>query len=184
MLTREDLEAVLKLARIKPIEIQEIPNQYFNKATEDFHPPCWFKVITSEGALTIGPRKRVIEFDFVESCKRGDVARRDVTKSDTHAHAWSTGALVEYLQAWKALPWSVDFAREVAHGRTAISDYFQAYAGKVINFDPVVEKIIETIGEHDSDLRKCIDPLTRKEYMLLWTGRTEIQFTFPESPAA
>lgn len=184
MLTREDLDAVLKLARIVPIDVQEIPNQYYAKTTEDFTPPPWFRVTTSEGVLIIGPRKRVIEFNYVDSCKCGVLSTDDVTKSDTHIHAWNFGALVQYLISWKRMEWSKDYVREVAHGRKAIGDYFEAYAGKQMNHDPVIEKILETIDEHSSDLRKYLDPLTRKESMLLWTGRNELTFTFPVSPAA
>jgi len=177
-LNRKQLEAVLLLARIEPISIHEIPNEYHRESSNP-----WFYVLTKDGILKIGLRSRVVELDYSLTCKRGELTDSDVTKSNTMVHAWTDGDLVNYLINWGRLPWSEDFSRKVGEGKTMIGEYFDTYAGPQLNSDPVVKAVLENMNEHDSDLTKMIDPLTKEETMVLWTGRNQISFTFPKTPA-
>lgn len=103
----EELNAILVLAGIIPAGMQKIENQYWpNHPNYDDvrqkHP--WWSVITEDGVLTIGWRKRVIHIDWVLSNRRGIVTEDDVTKDVVMVHAWSFSKAIEYLRAWKSLP--------------------------------------------------------------------------------
>lgn len=177
-MNRAELDAILTLTKIDVIEIAEIANEYSRDRTDP-----WFNVTTKEGVLKIGRRKRVYELDYSRTCKRGEVTAADVTKTDTMVHAWSAGDLVNYLLAWKNLAWSEDFCRVVAKGANSVAEYFTAYGGSQYSNDPVIQSILERIDMTSSELRKMINPITKEETINLWTGRTEVWFTFPKHPA-
>lgn len=82
------------------IFVKEIPNGYCNRSCCRHLP--WFVVTTHVGPITIGWRKSVISIDWSESLVQTDAKTlfpdEDVTRYDSHIHAWGYEKAAQYLK--------------------------------------------------------------------------------------
>lgn len=123
---RNEIEALFLLAGINTLGVKQIENEYWPKHPDydnvrESNP--WWRVVTDFGLIVVGRRKKVIQIDWREGNRRGIVTEDDVTKDDTHVHAWSLGKAVSYLQAIKTLPVvDVPLSEFVYYGCTKFKD--------------------------------------------------------------
>ena len=62
----------------------------------------WWLVKTEVGLIQIGRLERVWQISWEDTPIRKIITSDEVTKSDTHVHAWSEEKLLEYLKALRA----------------------------------------------------------------------------------
>ena len=103
-MTREHALAFFLLAGIRVDAVDELANGYWPR-TPDYlelrESSPWWLVTTEYGAIVIGWRKRVIDIDWSRTALREIVTSDDVTKSETHVHAWNAHNALKYLCALK-----------------------------------------------------------------------------------
>lgn len=93
-------KALFLLAGITVSKLHQLENQYWPKPyTVERENSPWWLVMTPAGPITIGWRKRVISIDWEDTGLRLVVTKDEVTKGDTHVHAWSYVKALEYLTA-------------------------------------------------------------------------------------
>lgn len=82
------------------IFVKELPNGYCSDWCCKHLP--WFEVITRQGPIQIGWRKRVINIDWSQMPlkRKAEVlfSGENVTKGDYHIHAWSPEDAARYIQ--------------------------------------------------------------------------------------
>lgn len=96
------VEALLTLSGIEYQSIWEIANQYV-PATEHYaayrQNNPWWMILTKNGPIIIGRRKRVFSISWSDTDIRFIVTPDDVTKDETLVHAWTVPKALEYLIA-------------------------------------------------------------------------------------
>jgi hypothetical protein len=103
----EEVMALLTLAKIDHDGVHKTPNLYwpdhpnYDDMREKY--PWWVVHVKGGGNITIGWRKRVICIDWSMTNRRGLITEDDVTKDDTHVHAWTLDKALEYLRKWNEL---------------------------------------------------------------------------------
>lgn len=114
-LTEPNVRRIFDCANIPIINLWELPNGYWPRATpEDWtdaqqvvdfvryaqlrEASPWFLVLTSLGLIKIGWRKRVLAIDWSATSLRTIVTADDVTKELHLVHAWSDAKAVGYLR--------------------------------------------------------------------------------------
>lgn len=96
----EMFDALFLLAGIDVLRKYEIPNGYWPEAYTGMrkrHP--WRLMVTPIGEVVVGWRKRVISIDWSATSVRAIVTDDNVTKSDTHVHAYGYVDALRYLHA-------------------------------------------------------------------------------------
>lgn len=101
-MSEEQARAIFTLAGIQVLNLWELANRYW--PTVDAYLKIraespWWLVKTPFGLIMIGWRKRVINIDWSDTSLRVVVTKDDVTKDETHVHAWEEVKAVEYLKA-------------------------------------------------------------------------------------
>ena len=100
---RVGCDAIMHLAGFTVSHVWELANGYWpDHATYDDVRQPWWLYMTEIGPIQIGRRKNVINISWAATDVRVEVTADDVTKSDTHVHAWSTPKAIEYLTALRA----------------------------------------------------------------------------------
>lgn len=95
-MNREELDALVLLAGIRPRNVWEAINKYWGN--NDTMGPWWL-VLTDYGMIRIGWRKRVIEIEWSDTKCAFYATKDDVTKEKYLVHAWNYAKAVEYLTA-------------------------------------------------------------------------------------
>lgn len=96
----EKFKALFMLAGFSTVNTYELPNRYWPD-----HPDYsevrrnnpWLLVLTTDGPIMIGWRKRVISISWRDCKVRGYVTEDDVTKEEDGVHAYSYCKALEYL---------------------------------------------------------------------------------------
>ena len=98
--SREQAEAIFKLAGFTWTHVWELANGYWPDAAEyDYTRRPWWLFATSIGPIRIGWRKRVLEIDWKATGVECEVTQDDTTKGLTYVHAWSVDHALQYLHA-------------------------------------------------------------------------------------
>lgn len=108
-MTLDQVYAIFELAGLKESirGVTQITNEYWpNHPNYDQvrNENPWYSVSLTFGTVVIGWRKRVINISWKDSKYRGEITSDDVTKSDTHVHAYRLGDAVKYLSNLQSLP--------------------------------------------------------------------------------
>lgn len=123
---KEDVEAILRLAKINVVGLTQLPNSYwpdmpdYQKLRSE---SPWWLVKTEHGDIRIGWRKRVISIEWHLTGLKVDIVNAPLTKDSTTMdefliHAWSEGSAVNYLaELWERL---VARVRRQNYGREAV----------------------------------------------------------------
>lgn len=105
-----EVRGLLAVATIPVSALWRLPNGYIttrdDESDEDIlkeavyrhRRPAWL-VKTPWGLIEITERKRVVDLSWAQTPFRGIITEDEVTKGDTHVHAWTTEKLVSYLLA-------------------------------------------------------------------------------------
>lgn len=95
---RNSICAVFTLAGEKIEKIFDLENQYWPNHPEYYEARSpWYLMKTRFGFVTVGWRKNVLEINWEETKLRKVVTEDNVTKSETHVHAWSYKDALSYL---------------------------------------------------------------------------------------
>lgn len=157
ILTRAELDAAITLAGIKACRVEEVQNGY-----DRDDPSPWFVIFTPEGQLRVGPRKRVIELNWVLTNRRTYLGPREgpFSKSTSETiliHLDSKFELAQYLEKWLQAKPAEEFVRLVAE-EGAIGDYIHEYVTEDFANDPFVKELCT----RTKSLYKIVDPVTRE----------------------
>lgn len=99
----EKLKSLFTEAGFDTVHVKVIENQYSSDAWYWTSP--WITVTTSQGIITIGWRKRVINIDWSQTtlCINGEELFKgeNTTTATDYIHAWSYEKAVEYLKKLK-----------------------------------------------------------------------------------
>ncbi len=106
-MTEDQVRSIFTLARIKVDKLWQLTNKYWpDSYLKERAASPWWLVRSRIGLIEIGWRKRVISIDWRDCVVRGIVTEDDVTKDETHVHAWDEFKAIEYLrklnQLWEA----------------------------------------------------------------------------------